>query len=243
MKRFTSLMSAAALAVTAAVAFAAPASACSIWNPCSDSSSFEYGGGGEASNNGNGYGSLAGSNSDTTKNIYGGGDSASNGDSSANSYSGAHFGTTGDSSGLSGALWGTAKAGSEEHGKTLGNGYAATTESWGSVTRTRESNYSFGSGGDAVNNGQATGDVAWAQSTTTKNVYGGGDAVSNTNSFKPNGANAYAGSHMATSGSAGASSAGNGNQYVGSSEVGSVYGGGGTSAGRTTTYGPTPTTP
>lgn len=236
MKRFTSIAAVSVLAFASAVALAAPASASCWFCPSSDSSTFGYGAGGEISNNGNGYGSLAGSQSDTSKNVYGAGDSTSNtgSDSAADSYAGAHFTTAGKSFGASLKFGGTAKAGSEEHGSVVGDGMAQTTESWGSLTKTRESTFGFGAGGDAVNKGKASGDVSWADSVTTKKVYGGGDAVSNTNGS--NGANAYSGSLMATHGSAGAKSFGTGSQSAGSNEYGMVGGGGGTTAGTSTGY-------
>lgn len=84
--------------------------------------------------------------------------------------------------------------------------------------------FDFGAGGEAVNEGEAWGGLTGVFSTTTKHVYGGGDASDSTNGHPK--ANAYAGAHFATQGGSIALSGGLGHSQAGTSEYGMIQGGG-----------------
>ncbi len=95
--------------------------------------------------------------------------------------------------------------------------------------------FDYGAGGQANNNGMAQGDITGAYSVSGKDVYGGGDAWSNTGGGS--GANAYAGSHFSTSGGSMALSGGWGNSAVATGEIGQVQGGGMAATNRTWNWG------
>jgi hypothetical protein len=111
----------------------------------------------------------------------------------------------------------------------------------GSYTYGNTATFDYGAGGEATNDGAAYGGLSGAYSVTAKDVYGGGDAVADTNG--PTGANAYSGSHFATTGASGALSAGYGAAAAGSYEAGNVVGGGMATVSQTWSQGYTPTQP
>ena len=79
--------------------------------------------------------------------------------------------------------------------------------------------FEAGAGGQTINQGTALGNVGMVLSGSTKHVYAGGDA----NQY---GADAYAGAHFATTGSALAASVGTGLVVAGTSELGAAEAGG-----------------
>jgi hypothetical protein len=98
--------------------------------------------------------------------------------------------------------------------------------------------FEFGAGGIVSNEGVARGDWTGSLSASTKEVYGGGDAASNTLYGGQSRADAYAGAHFTTMGASGAMSAGNNHSSTMTSETGSLRGGGFAATTRDWTYGP-----
>jgi hypothetical protein len=130
----TALASVSILGLMAALA--TPALAGGNWSGTysnGNTATFDYGAGGEATNDGAAYGGLSGAYSVSTKDVYGGGDATANtsghGHPAANAYSGSHFTTTGASGAVS-VGWGGAAAGSTESGSVIGGGMATVGTSW-----------------------------------------------------------------------------------------------------------------
>ena len=119
--------------------------------------------------------------------------------------------------------------------------FAATTAAatcWGcSGSFESTGTFNYGAGGEAENQGTSKGNYTFADSVTTKQVYGGGDATSTTAYGGYSGADAYAGSHFTTEGISGAISMGHGHSKASSTEFGVISGGGMASTGVTRTWG------
>jgi len=222
------MLSATALMVGTAVLATPAAATCFVCT--ANGSGYDFSVGGEAVNKGSGFGNIiAGAKTVTTKDIRGGGDSQTNtgSGSDAQSYAAADFTTKGLAFGKS-LDSGLAQVSSQEYGVINGSGMAQVDKDWGNFKVTRKSSFGFAAGGKAFNDGVAEGDIAWADTKTTKKLAAGGYGKANTN--RGNGAGAYSNVQMATNGQAGALSFGPGNKFVKSSEVGSLSGGGGTIA-------------
>ena len=224
-----------AAATTAMMALAAPAFAYCPGCTYNQGSSYDFSTGGEVVNGGTAFGDVAGVHSESTKDVEGGGESVSDTATGSNAfgYAAADFDTKGASYGRSLTLGGQAGAGSGESGEVVGNGMVQTTKNYGYLVKTDRVTFGYEAGGGAQNTSSGTGDLAWAQSDTIKRVSGGGIGFSGTG-FHDDGATAYARTHMATVGKAGALSYGPGTQSANTLESGGVSGGGVTTVSQST---------
>lgn len=236
MKRTTILASSALALALGAFAFGATPAAATCYYCKSDSASFDYGAGGESSNEGSGYGDKSWAESDSTKDVDGGGSAYSSTEygSSAQASSSSSFSTSGLSGARSAGRYSEA-AGSSEEGSVLGGGMAQTGESWGDHTYTKRVTFDYGAGGSAVNDGTATGDYGKVYSESSKAVSGNGAAAANTG-HGGTGASSASSSQFATSGMSQAWSGGAGTNTAGTTEYGQVEGGGFASTSKTGTW-------
>jgi hypothetical protein len=122
---------ASALALTLGV-FGASSASATCWG-CDSGFGFDYGAGGEASNEGKAKGGWTSAGSVTTKKIYGGGDAVDTtgwGPRGADAYAGSHFATMGGSMALSMGR-GHSGARTYEGGMVAGGGFADAYKTWG----------------------------------------------------------------------------------------------------------------